>query len=360
MKLIGFYLFFSLMCFISSISAQEMDFFEPKTTISGYGELHYNAVTPPAGNTTKTLDFHRFVLFFGHSWSEKWSFKSEVELEHNFVRGGQGELELEQAYINYHHADYLGFQVGVILPSVGLLNEYHEPPLFLSVERPDYASSIIPTTWFGNGAAVYGTYKGFDYKVTVMEALDADQFSASSGIRGGRKKGYLSDARHMLYNVRFDYLGVPGLRAGASYTYNNAISDSANTIGNNEIGLIEVHAKYEANNIYAVFEYGNISFGSGNIESAMGYYADLGYNFGNLLNIETAIIPFIRYSDINNVSSSISGGNIEQQYHFTQIMFGLSIKPLPQVVFKMDYSERTRELGDVKTKYFNIGAGYMF
>jgi len=124
--------------------AQNEDFFEPKATILGYGELHYNQESKDNGPTAKSIDFHRFVWFLGYAWSEKWSFKSEVELEHNFVQGGQGELELEQAYINYHHADWFGFQVGVVLPSIGLINEYHEPPLFYGVERPEYNNRIIP------------------------------------------------------------------------------------------------------------------------------------------------------------------------------------------------------------------------
>ena len=201
-------LFFIVIFYADNISAQD-EFFTPKTTIGGYGELHYNYVKPDVGNTTKTLDFHRFVLFVSHSWSEKWSFKSEVEIEHNFVEGGQGELAIEQAYVNYQPNENIGFQAGVVLPSVGLINPYHEPPLFFGVERPDYSKYIIPTTWFGNGAAVYGNFDRFSFKVTVMEGLNSDKFSASNGIRKGRQSGFKSDASRFLYSANIDYLGVP-------------------------------------------------------------------------------------------------------------------------------------------------------
>ena len=142
-----------------SIALSQDEFFTPGSSIGGYGELHWNQNFDFENEQTKnTLDFHRFIMYYGYNWSEKWSFKSEVELEHNTVipkdtdtdglnsvttKTGELELELEQAFVNYHNGNW-GFQGGVILPSVGLLNEYHEPPLFLSVERPDYNKRIIP------------------------------------------------------------------------------------------------------------------------------------------------------------------------------------------------------------------------
>lgn len=349
---------FSILLFITfTLSAQDMDFFTPKTTIGGYGELHYNHVIPDAGKSSQKLDFHRFVLFFGHSFTEKWSFKSEVELEHNFVQGGHGELELEQAYVNYHHADYFGFQAGVVLPSAGLINEYHEPPLFTSVERPEYHSNLIPTTWFGNGAAVYGNIDGFDYKLVVMEGFNADKFSVSSGIRGGRQKGFNANARNLLYNARLDYLGIPGLKAGASVTYNKAMRDSLPDV---PFTLAEFHAQYTGNNLYTVFEFGNISYSNYAVQTSRGWYFDLGYNIGSFFDWNSELIPFVRYSDINTAAETLAGGTSEQANHYTSVMVGISYKPIPQVVFKADYSQRKRELGDVKTKLFNLGAGYMF
>jgi hypothetical protein len=336
--------------------AQDFEFFEPKATLAGYGELHYNYVKSESDIAEKTLDFHRFVLFFGYAWSEKWSFKSEVELEHNFVKSGQGELELEQAFVNYHHADFLGLQAGVILVSAGLINEFHEPPRFFAVERPYYNKVIIPTTWFGNGVSAYGFAGGFEYRAVVMEGLNSDNFKPSSGIRGGRQKGFKADARHLLYNGRLDYIGIPGLRFGASYSYNDAIGDSTS----NKIGLAEFHAQYQFYGLYTAFEIGNITYDSGDIEASRGFYIDLGYNIGKLFDIESKIIPYVRYSDVNTAAQTKSGGDSEKKYHVTQLMVGISFRPIDPVVLKLDYSEETVELNSVKTKLFNLGVGYMF
>ncbi len=347
---------FFVIIFSSNILNAQDEFFDPKTTVGGYGELHYNYSKLEGKDATKKLDFHRFVLFFSHSWTEKWSFKAEVELEHNFVKSGQGELELEEAYINYHHSNYFGFQVGVILPSVGLINEFHEPPLFLGVERPEYSKHIIPTTWFGNGAAIYGNYEGFDYKVSVMEGLNSDKFSPKSGIRSGRQKGFKADAKNLLYNGRLDFTGIPGLKFGTSFTYNKATGDSTT----NAISLFEIHTQYRANNIYADAEFGNISYDEGEVKSSRGYYIDFGYNIGNLFNCTTNIIPFVRYTEYNTASETKGGGDSEEMYQNKKWMAGLVVKPIVQVVFKMDYSQSKSGVNDLKTDLLNVGVGYMF
>src|SRR5918992_2405615 len=74
----------------------------PRTgPISGYMEMHVNApLSREDGDPT--IDFHRFVLLFSHSFSDRLRFVGELELEHAFVEGLEeaGELELEQAYID--------------------------------------------------------------------------------------------------------------------------------------------------------------------------------------------------------------------------------------------------------------------
>ena len=251
-------LFFLSLFIPALLFGQFDDAYEPVTQVGGYGELHYNYSKPENGEAKEVLDFHRFVVFLSHSWNEKWSFKAEVELEHNFVSGGEGELELEQAYVDYHHADWFGFRFGVVLPAVGLLNEVHEPPTFLGVERPDYHKVIIPTTWFGNGAVLYGRNSGFEYRFTVMEGLNGDKFSASSGIRSGRQKGYKANAKNLLYSARLEYTGVNGLIFGGSCTMNSAPAASSTLI----VNLFESHADYSFTTLLFRAEDGRIALGN--------------------------------------------------------------------------------------------------
>ena len=345
---------FSILFLIMVLNAQD-DFFNPGYSIGGYGELHWNRELDKDGETTKNLmDFHRFIIYYGYNWTEEWSFKSEVELEHNFVQDGDGELELEQAYVNYH-TDKWGFQGGVILPTVGLLNEYHEPPLFFSVERPDYSKYIIPTTWFGNGFALYGNVADFNLRLAILEDLEGEGISAS-GIRGARGKGYKTTGYSLVKNLSAVYTGINGLRLGGSLTLNDApINDEPDT--SISVQMFEVNAKYNANNIYAVFEYGQNSFEGNNFTSPLktssGYYLDLGYNIGSMVNCNK-LIPWLR---VSNVSTDVDTDSNITDY----MRLGLTWWPIDNIAFKMDYGTKTKKSdSDNPTTQINLGIGYNF
>ncbi|MEE2858530.1 MAG: hypothetical protein VX820_02310 [Candidatus Neomarinimicrobiota bacterium] len=342
---------------IGSIIAQD-DFFEPGHTIGGYGELHWNQVMDNDNNKTKnTLDFHRFIIFFGYNYSEKWSFKSELEIEHNMIDGSgdyDGEVELEQAYVNYHSGNW-GFKAGVILTSVGYINEIHEPPTFLSVERPDYAKYVIPTTWFGNGFGFYGNVFGVDWKVNIMEDLKAS--GIGDGIRDARGKGYKTTAYDWTKNIRFDYNEIPSINIGGSMTMNNAPSTFNDDGTVNEsigVSLMEFHGSYNANNLTATMEYGNISYtDNAAADGTSGYYLDVGYDISEMISCEGKLIPWIRYGNVQkDVDDSSS--------HYDVMKFGLSYFPIDQIAFKIDYGTNTYENDDDNKTLINIGVGYMF
>ncbi len=99
-----------------------------KPTVGGYGDLHYNNFQGSA-KAKDDIDFHRFVLFFGHRFNDWISFKSELELEHSNTENG-GAVELEQAYLDFNFSDKLNAKAGIFLMPLGFINETHEPPTF--------------------------------------------------------------------------------------------------------------------------------------------------------------------------------------------------------------------------------------
>src|SRR5690349_18432262 len=125
--------------------AQKSEEHETRLPVAGYMEAHFNKDSGEPGRA----DFHRFVLLFGHSFSDRIKFWSELEVEHALVEGGEerGELALEQAYLDFLVKPALNFRGGMVLSPVGLINERHEPPAFNGVERPFVETVIIPTTW---------------------------------------------------------------------------------------------------------------------------------------------------------------------------------------------------------------------
>jgi hypothetical protein len=183
--------------------------------ISGYMDFHFNKGEAEDG----VLDFHRFVLIVNHSFTPRIRFVAEPELEHAFVEGleERGELELEQAYVDFLLRRSFNVRAGMLLVPMGIINERHEPPVYQGVERPFVDTVIIPTTWFENGAGLFGEVgRGFRYRAYVMAPLNALEFSADEGIRNGRQKGSRSDVRNVATRVAWSNVGVPGLTLGAS------------------------------------------------------------------------------------------------------------------------------------------------
>jgi hypothetical protein len=186
--------------------------------ISGYMEAHLNAPLDRVDGDP-TFDFHRFVLIFSHSFSDRLRFVGELELEHAFVEGLEeaGELELEQAYIDILIKPSFNLRAGMVLVPVGIINERHEPPVFYGVERPFVDTVIVPTTWFDVGAGVHGRVGStLSYRAYVMAPLDATEFSADEGLRGSTQKGNQANVRNAAFTGRVEFNRVAGLTVGVS------------------------------------------------------------------------------------------------------------------------------------------------
>ena len=178
----------------------------PLSSLSGYMELQF--VNP--SNADAFIDFRRFVLLFAHRFSDRLRFVSELEVEHAVVEGGEdkGELELEQAYLDFLIDRRFNIRAGQLLVPVGIINERHEPPTYYGVQRPFVDTVIIPTTWFDAGAGVFGEFgKGWRYRAYVMPPLNATEFSAGEGLADSSQQGSRSLVRHWAGTGRVEYLG---------------------------------------------------------------------------------------------------------------------------------------------------------
>ena len=142
------------------------------------------------------------------------------KLEHALVEGGEekGELELEQAYLDFLIDRRFNIRAGQLLVPMGIINERHEPPVFHGVQRPFVDTFIIPTTWFDAGVGVFGEFgRGWRYRAYAMAPLDATRFSADEGLADSAQNGSRANVRHWAGTGRLEYLGVRRLALGASF-----------------------------------------------------------------------------------------------------------------------------------------------
>ena len=162
-------------------------------------DAHFNKAAGEPGRG----DFHRFVLLFGHSFSDRIKFWSELELEHALVEGGEekGEVALEQAYLDFLIKPWLNFRAGMVLTPMGIVNERHEPPSFNGVERPIVETIIIPSTWREMGAGITGDLgRGFRYRTYHdVGARSIWASTRSSAFRTGGRGGFESSFRNPAY-----------------------------------------------------------------------------------------------------------------------------------------------------------------
>jgi hypothetical protein len=356
----------ALLLAASVVSAQE------NTTLGGYGELHYN---DPDGTTRGTLDFHRFVLYLGHTFNDRMSFKSEIELEHTKLEAGAangGEIAIEQAYLDWHLSEKVGLRAGILLPPVGIINQIHEPPTFHGVERPNVDRVIVPTTWRESGAGIYGTLgEGVGYQLYVVAGLLASGFEGSSGIRGGRQEALESSPTNPSLTGRLDYNPAPELKIGGSFFAGNT-TDGDSAPGSGSLALLCGDARYSSGpwefRALAAFEtIGdadkiNTAYGTDVGDNIYGWYVEGAYDILPLLAPESdhALSLFGRYEKYDThakVGSVV--GTANSLYNRNDVTFGATYKPTYNTVFKIDY-QFFNSAGSSQAKQLNLGVGYSF
>ena len=107
----------------------------------------------------------------------------------------------------------------------------------------------------------------------------------------------------------------------------------------------------------AVAEWGNISYTDHSVKSSTGFYVDLGYDIGNMINLDGKLYPWIRITDINPGV----GHDDEDSKHYSKMVYGLTYKPINQIAIKFDFGTKTYTDSEKdKTTYMNLGVGYNF
>lgn len=322
------------------------------TTIGGYGELHYNNYD----NEDAAIDFHRFVLFFGHQFSDSVRFFSEFELEHSISGDGQvGEVELEQAFVEIDINEKSRAQVGVFLVPVGIMNETHEPPAFYGVERNGVEKNIIPATWWEAGAAFsYAPKGGLSFDGAITSGLEvATEGSKAYNIRSGRQKAAKANAENLAYTGRVKYTAIPGLEVAATVQYQTDITQGS-AIDTADATLIEAHGIYQIENftvraLYARWDISGDEAKALGRDEQTGWYVEPSYKFNEKVGV------FARYATYDNEAGNSATTEVKSS------TIGVNYYIHENVVLKADYEDISAGENGIKdTKGFNLGLGYQF
>ena len=88
-----------------------------------------------------------------------------------------------------------------------------------------------------------------------------------------------------------------------------------------------------------------------------GAYGELGYNVLHYVDTEMALVPFVRV-DYYDTTFQESDPAFDLPA-FVVPTIGLTYRPIPQVVFKVDYQYERPSTGAIANRW-NVGVGYMF
>lgn len=371
-------------------------------SIGGYGEMLYENFDreredDALARRLDRIDFLRAVVYAGYKFDDHLLFNSAIDIEHGgvfeeaAVEGsadlGSGEVTgtatssgavvLEFAYVEWSPRPSGGVRAGLLLQPIGLVNEWHEPPVLIGTSRPEVESTIVPSTWRAIGIAGFGTLPGdLQWRVHAGEGLDARGFNASSALRGGRQNGSTALGTQPAFSGRVDWSGAPGLVLGAS----GYVGDSWQEFqpSGMEIEALttlwDVHGRWqwrglELRGMYAngaLSDAGDVSDALGLIddarlgESFWGAYAEAAWDVMPLLAAGSrwSLAPYARYEAFDT-QDDVPGGFENPANARTNVVAGAAIRPHPNVVLKGDRQWRTND-AETGVGQWNLSVGYLF
>ena len=346
---------------------------ERGVSIGGYGEFLYENYASerqdgsPATSTDQ-FDALRAIIYVGYKFNDRILFNSEIEVEH------ADEIYLEFAYLDYLLNDNVGLRGGMLLAPMGLVNELHEPPIFLGSERPLTENRIIPTTWRENGVGIFGGDDAFSWRLYLMNSLNGLNFS-DAGLRGGRQKGSRALAEDFGLAGRFDYTGTLGLTLGAS-AYTGETAHNA-VLGGEEVGgrvtIWDLHADYRArgwdlralvagakvDDVEELNQLNGLTGAEGIGTDMLGWYVQAGYDVLRNSDLEDQLLPYVRYEKVNTQREVAAGFTADPANDVTITSLGAAWKPVPQVILKADYQIWSNE-AETATDQWNVSLGWLF
>jgi opacity protein-like surface antigen len=343
-------------------------------SFAGYGEMLLENFkseneSGTGGAPTTRLDFLRAILYAGYRFNDRFLFNSEIEIEHS------NEISVEFAHVDYLAHDNLTVRAGMLLLPLGLVNEFHEPTVFIGAKRPETEQRILPTTWRENGAGVLGSAGMVNVRAYVTNGLRGAAFT-SAGLRGGRQKGGNALAANLAFSGRVDVTPVPGIFGGVGL-YRGGSGQEQVVLSGDRLDLgttvVELHgqAQLRGFDIRALFAQASVDdAGAASralqlaaaapiAERMQGGYLQAGYDVLSQFDTPVALTPYVRYEHVDTQHRVPAGFIRDRSRDGLFKTLGVELKPIPNVVVKTDYQWISNEAGTGRNQV-NVNLGYAF
>jgi hypothetical protein len=341
------------------------------TQLGGYAELTYNRL----GDQAPIIDLRRFVLSVAHDFDAHLRVYTELEVEHAVTSGkDQGEVEVEQAYAEYLHRDWLNLRAGLVLMPVGIINQQHEPPTFHGVDRPLVDTAVIPSTWREPGVGAWGRVaEDFRYQVYLVDGMRGSGFTAG-GIREGHQEGQLARARSGALVARVDFQPLNTLDVGLS-GYAGSANQGELPEGAGRLTLGELDLRFDWRGLVLRGEVAALHVTRADLipvegrdgppvgSTQYGLYAEVGYDVMPLLRCgcDWQLVVYVRYQRVDT-QAHVEGPLRPDDAAEVQIFEGgVTFRPIPELALKGDVRRISHPIvSGADLTALDLGLGWMF
>lgn len=379
-------------------AASKVYYAQPGLSLGGYGESYASANLTPDDGQGASFDLARFVVYAGFKFNDWLLVNSEIEVEHATTEdsGGRegGAVEVELVTLDALLHRYANLRGGLVLIPMGFINEIHEPPFFHGNLRPPVEVEILPSTWRANGFGLFGELaSGIEYRTYGVTSLDGKRLRPE-GLRAAKPNGGEDLADDWSWVGRIDLTRWDGIAAGASAYVGDQGQSQA--YGNDVDGyrradvftqIYEVHAQYRRRGL-ELRALGTVVLISdtailnrdpeitgvdpaappnppvpvhGVAKQLWGAYGEIAYDIMPHLWPETTqlLAPWFRYSALHPQAEVGGGIAADRRLERSVYEIGLTYKPIPQVVLKLDGRIQSAETGGAPEE-LHIGGGFVF
>lgn len=394
---------FSLSAQIDSTNQKIASFLE-NGYLNGYGIVnYYNFDWETDPDRRSAFDAERLNLYLGYHFNDKIEFKSEIEYEHGGTGATMefdvleefGEFEqsieaggaviLEQINLLFKIKPWLNVRLGKFRFYMGNASKQDDPTEYFTSHRSEVENTILPLGWYEHGIELSGSiFKNWEYKLYLINGLDATGFSSANWVRRGYQKRFETvNANDLAIAGRLDYKFGKVNELGVSFYSGNSTGNrpKADTQINGQVSYADIHWVWDSENFrgraYGMYGHLNNSEAiselnknlSNNLDvkrtavgsAAMGYYVELAYNLlsftKNTKQSNYKLFLFGRYEYYDSMFKVEGNVFDNPRWERNVRTVGLNYFPHPQVVLKMQFSNRV--LGsDEKENTFSSGIGF--
>jgi hypothetical protein len=290
--------------------------------------------------------------------------------EYEFEGEKGGEVVLESFHVTKSFSNALNLRAGLFTVPVGLTNGRAVPTDFFTTDRPESELALIPSTWNETGLLGFGRAGAFDYRLGIVNGLDATGFTSEFWVvEGHQKKFELVNATALAGVARLEYYGPLGTTLGASIYHGNSTPNRPKKDMEGIDGYVTItdaHAILRQGGLIfrGLLLYGHLQNAdliseknsrlSRNLQvprtpvaaGALAYYGEIGYDVISLFRRDAphALYPFFRYEYYNTMYEVDPGIFADPRFNRDVFTAGLNFVIKPAFVIKADYSHRI--LGD--------------